>query len=301
MARGRGLLFLGVALALLAGGTNGLAQQPGPGIVELRRLIAQREPEIARLEARQRTLEARGDSLSLVKRRTAAGSAQFETVSNQIRETGDQLVQVARTLRTLYEQMRDLKTKLFLAYNDAVAETTERLERLPKTAENTAELNRLTEQLSVYVSARAAIQSELEEAQDDLFLPDLVVDPTDGPSQLRVKEAIARDAVDNIDQRIEDIGEQIASLNRKARDLEELERVKEDIALWGDQQGINRDNLEDAILEGRGGRNAREGVFDDPDDQIRELQRRLLDLADRRQEYAAKAAVFAQRLQEFYD
>jgi chromosome segregation ATPase len=291
-----------MALAVLAGAADGAAQQqPGPGLVELRRLIAQREPQIARLEARQRALEARGDSLSQVKRRTAAGSAQFETVSNQIRETGDQLVQVARELRTLYEQVRDLKAKLFLAYNDAVAETTERLERLPKTAENTAELGRLTEQLRVYVSDRAAIQAELEEAQDDLFLPDLVVDPTDGPSQLRVKEAIARDAVDKIDGRIEVIREQIEGQNRKARDLEELERVKRDIALWGDQQGINADNVNDAILEERGRRDTFGGVFDDPNQRIRELQLRLLDLAERRQEYAAKAAVFAQRLQAFYD
>jgi chromosome segregation ATPase len=299
------VLLAGAALAVLAGAADGAAQQqPGPGLVELRRLIAQREPQIARLEARQRALEARGDSLSQVKRRTAAGSAQFETVSNQIRETGDQLVRVARELRTLYEQVRDLKAKLFLAYNDAVAETTERLERLPKTAENTAELGRLTEQLRVYVSDRAAIQSELEEAQDDLFLPDLVVDPTDGPSQLRVKEAIARDAVDKIDARIEVIREQIETLNRKARDLEEIQRLNRDRELWGDQQGIESGNEIEAILEGRnapGGRGAPDDVFADPNERIRTLQLQLVSLADRRQEYAAKAAVFAQRLQEFYD
>jgi len=306
VARTRALALLaGVALAVLAGVADGAAQQqPGPGLVELRRLIAQREPQIARLEARQRALEARGDSLSQVKRRTAAGSAQFETVSNQIRETGDQLVRVARELRTLYEQVRDLRAKLFLAYNDAVAETTERLERLPKTAENTAELGRLTEQLRVYVSDRAAIQAELEEAQDDLFLPDLVVDPTDGPSQLRVKEAIARDAVDKIDGRIETIREQIETLNRKARDLEEIQRLNRDRELWGDQQGIESGNEIEAILEGRnapGSRGAPGDVFADPNERIRALQLQLLSLADRRQEYAAKAAVFAQRLQEFYD
>jgi hypothetical protein len=128
-----------------------------------------------------------------------------------------------------------------------------------------------------------------------------VVDPTDGPSQLRVKEAIARDAVDKIDGRIEVIREQIEGQNRKARDLEELERVKRDIALWGDQQGINAENVNDAILEERGRRDTFGGVFDDPNQRIRELQLRLLDLAERRQEYAAKAAVFAQRLQAFYD
>jgi hypothetical protein len=42
-------------------------------------------------------------------------------------------------------------------------------------------------------------------------------------------------------------------------------------------------------------------MFDDPAQRIRDLQRRLLDLGDRRDEYAAKAGVFAQRLQEFYD
>jgi chromosome segregation ATPase len=294
-------VLLGLVLAALASAADGAAQQPGPGLVELRRLIAQREPQIARLEARQRTLEARGDSLSEVKRRAAAGSAQFETVSNQIRETGDQLVQLARELRTLYEQMRDLRTSLYNEYNRAIGETNQRIDRLPMTPENTAELNRLTETLAEYVAARAALLPQIEEAQDDLFLPDLVVDPTDGPSQLRVKEAIARDAVDKIDGRIEAIRKQIEDQNRKARDLEELERVKQDIALWGDQRGINAENVETAILEERGRRDAFGGVFDDPNQRIRDLQVRLLDLADRRQEYAAKAVVFAQRLQEFYD
>jgi chromosome segregation ATPase len=294
-------VLLGLVLAALASAADGAAQQPGPGLVELRRLIAQREPQIARLEARQRTLEARGDSLSEVKRRAAVGSAQFETVSNQIRETGDQLVQLARELRTLYEQMRDLRTSLYNEYNRAIGETNQRIDRLPMTPENTAELNRLTETLAEYVAARAALLPQIEEAQDDLFLPDLVVDPTDGPSQLRVKEAIARDAVDKIDGRIEAIRKQIEDQNRKARDLEELERVKQDIALWGDQRGINAENVETAILEERGRRDAFGGVFDDPNQRIRDLQLRLLDLAERRQEYAAKAAVFAQRLQEFYD
>lgn len=298
MARRRSLLFLALLAGLPWGAAEAAAQQPGPGIVELRRLIAQREPGIARLEARQRALEARGDSLSQVKRRTAAGSAQFETVSNQIREIGEELVSVARSLRTLYEQMRDLKAQLFLAYNTAVAETTERLERLPKTAENTGELGRLTEQLRVYVEARAAIQAELDEAQTDLFLPDLVVDPTDGPSQLRVKEAIARDAVDKIDERIAAIGEQIEALNRKQRDKEEFERLKDDIALWGGQQGIQDEFEAMRSAQERGGV---PGVFEDTGRAIRDLQRQLSGLADRRQEYAAKAAVFAERLRAFYD
>ena len=42
-------------------------------------------------------------------------------------------------------------------------------------------------------------------------------------------------------------------------------------------------------------------VFADPRQAIRDLQRQVSNLADRRQEYAAKASVFAQRLQEFYD
>ena len=297
MVRRRSLLLFALLAGLLGSASETAAQQPGPGIVELRRLIVQREPGIARLEARQRALEARGDSLSQVKRRTAAGSAQFETVSNQIRETGDELVSVARSLRTLYEQMRDLKAQLFLAYNAAVAETTERLERLPVTAENTGELGRLTEQLRVYVEARAAIQAELDEAQTDLFLPDLVVDPTDGPSQLRVKEAIARDAVDKIDERIAAIGEQIASLNRKERDKEEFDRLRDDMALWGGQ-GI-QDEFEAMLnAQERGGV---PGVFEDTGRTIRALQLQLSSLTDRRQEYAAKAAVFAERLQAFYD
>jgi chromosome segregation ATPase len=301
VARKRALVLLGLVLAALTGAADGAAQQPGPGLVELRRLITQREPQIARLEARQRALEARGDSLSEIKRGTAAGSAQFETVSNQIRQTGDQLVQVARELRTLYEQMRDLRTSLYNEYNRAIGETNQRIDRLPMTPENTAELNRLTETLREYVAARAVLVPQIEEAQDDLFLPDLVVDPTDGPSQLRVKEAIARDAVDKIDGRIEAIRKQIEDQNRKARDLEELERVKQDIALWGDQQSIQAGSEIEAILEGRGVRDAPGDLFNDPNQRIRELQIRLLDLAERRQEYAAKAAVFAQRLQEFYD
>ena len=300
MARRSGILLVGIVIASLAGAADSVAQQ-GPGLVELRRLISQREPEITRLEARQRALEARGDSLSQVKRRTPAGSDQFETVSNQIRETGDQLIRVARDLRTLYEQMRDLKTKLYLAYNDAVAETKQRIDRLPPTPENRAELTRLTETLLEYFRARDQLQAEVEEAQDDLFLPDLVLDPTDGPSQLRVKEAIARDAVDMIDQRIESIREQIETLNRKERDRQEMQRLKEDFALWGDQQGINAENLIDQILEGRGlGRGAPGEIFSDPNERIRSLQLRLLDLRDRRQEYSAKATAFADRLKAFY-
>lgn len=299
MGRRARLLLAAAALALVAGASEASAQVQGPGIVELRRLIAQREPEIARLEARQRVLETRGDSLSQVKRRTAAGSAQFETVSNQIRQTGDQLVEVARSLRTLYEQMRDLRTKLYSAYNEAIAETSQRIERLPKTVENTAELNRLTETLRQYVAAREALVPEIEEAQDDLFLPDLVVDPTDGPSQLRVKEAIARDAVDKIDERIVAFREQIETLTRKQRDREEFHRLRQDIELWGDRQAAQGGSEIEAMLEGRTGGRVGD-VFDDYSERIGNLQQRLLELDERRQEYAAKAAVFAQRLQEFY-
>ena len=299
MGRWTRLLLAAAALALVAGASEASAQVQGPGIVELRRLIAQREPEIARLEARQRVLETRGDSLSQVKRRTAAGSAQFETVSNQIRQTGDQLVEVARSLRTLYEQMRDLRTKLYSAYNEAIAETSQRIERLPKTVENTAELNRLTETLRQYVAAREALVPEIEEAQDDLFLPDLVVDPTDGPSQLRVKEAIARDAVDKIDERIVAFREQIETLTRKQRDREEFHRLRQDIELWGDRQAAQGGSEIEAMLEGRTGGRVGD-VFDDYSERIGNLQQRLLELDERRQEYAAKAAVFAQRLQEFY-
>ena len=299
MGRRIRLLLAGAALALIAGAPEARAQVQGPGIVELRRLISQREPDIARLEARQRVLETRGDSLSQVKRRTAAGSAQFETVSNQIRQTGDQLVEVARSLRTLYEQMRDLRTKLYSAYNEAIAETSQRIERLPKTVENTAELNRLTETLRQYVAAREALVPEIEEAQDDLFLPDLVVDPTDGPSQLRVKEAIARDAVDKIDERIVAFREQIETLTRKQRDREEFHRLRQDIELWGDRQAAQGGSEIEAMLEGRTGGRVGD-VFDDYSERIGNLQQRLLELDERRQEYAAKAAVFAQRLQEFY-
>lgn len=300
MASRTRLLLLIAALGPVFGVPDASAQADGPGIVELRRLIAQREPEIARLEARQRVLESRGDSLSQVKRRTAAGSAQFETVSNQIRQTGDQLTQVARELRTLYEQMRDLRTKLYSGYNVAIGETSQRIERLPKTAENTAELNRLTETLRQYVAAREALLPQIEEAQDDLFLPDLVVDPTDGPSQLRVKEAIARDAVDKIDERMTAIREQVATLVRKQRDREEFARLRQDIELWGDQRAVQGSDEIGAMLEqAPGGRGATGDMFDDPAQRIRELHRRLLDLDERRQEYAAKAAVFAQRLREF--
>lgn len=294
-----------LVLAVLSLSLLGLAVAPlraqGPGIAEYRRLIGERVRDIDRLEARNAVLEARGDSLAQVKRRADPGGTQFVTVSNAILEASQQITGIQRQLRTLYAQVRDLKTRLYVAYNDAIAETSQQIERLPKTARNTRELRRLTDQLGDYVLAREVLVGEIEEAQVDLYLPELVLDPSDGPTQLEHKEAFARDAMDKIDLQIAAIQGQIAKAVQRKRTAEELRRLRDDIELWGDARAQASGDQISAILEGRGaGRSAAPSVFDDPDARIRELQRRRLELLEKREEYERKARQFAERLRAFY-
>ncbi len=280
---------------------------PGqPGIETLRSLIAEREAEVTRLQPRLDALEARADSLSLAKRRAAPGSPEFQSVSNQILDASQQITQVARQMRTLSEQLRDLRTRLFLRYNEEIPSVQRRIDELTaqnRTTRNSQELRRLVERLQDYVRGREAVAAEIEEAEEDVLLLDLVVDPTDGPAQLRVKEAIARDLIDKIDTRIAAIEGQIDKAVQRKRDLEEMRRLQQDIELWQDDQAVRGANQIQAILEGRASGSAIRGagnVFDDPDARIRDLQHRRLELLDKRSEYESKARLFAERLRAFY-
>lgn len=278
----------------------------GPSIEELHRLVDERESEIVNLEERLDGLEQRADSLSRAKREITPGGPEFEAISNEILDSSLAITQVARQLRTLYEQVRDLNTELFFRYNAAIPETQRRIDELTeegRTTETSAELRRLIGELEALVRAREDIAARIEEAEDDLLLPELTLDPTDGPSELRVKEAIARDAVDKIDTRIAAIDDQMEEAQQRQRDLEEFQRIKSEIDLWGDSQATLGGSQIEAVLQGRApGADFRgsESVFDDRQQRIRSLQEKRLDLVDRRREYEAKAEQFANRLQEFY-
>ncbi|HUP00220.1 MAG TPA: hypothetical protein VM737_01675 [Gemmatimonadota bacterium] len=293
-------------LAFLFAAETAAGQEAGQaiGIPEYRRLIDDREVEIARLQTRLAALESRADSLSQVKRSVQPGSASFESISNQILDASQDITAIARRLRTLFEQVRDLKQDLFIAYNLAIGTTRGEIDALTergRTAENSRELRRQLVQLEEYVRARERLAGEIEEAQEDLFLPELTYDPTDGPAQLRIKEAIARDAIDRIDQRIAAIEAQIAEALQKKRDLEEFRRLQNDIEMWGDDQAARGGSEIEAILQSRVGLPGAAGnLFEDADIRIRELQGRRVDLLDRRSEYEGKASLFAQRQQQFY-
>ncbi len=277
------------------------AQQPG--IVELQRLVDERETEIARLEVRLRSLEQRGDSLSTAKREAEPGSARFVLISNQILESSQQITSVTRQLRVLYGQVRDLKTQLFLAYNEQIPIIQQEIDAVTSrepTDETDRELRRLVALLEEYVRARETLATEIEEVEEDLFLPRLALDPRDGPAQLRVKEAIARDAVDKIDKRIAAIEDQINKTLQKRRDLEEFQRIKDDIER--DAQASPAGSVIEAILSDRGvgGRAGPGDVFEDPDARLNALQRRRFDLVQRREDYTNKAEQFAERRAAFY-
>lgn len=272
-------------------------------IPEYRRLIDEREVSIARYSERLAALESRGDSLEQVKRGTRPGSAEFESVSNRIYESSREITDIARQLRTLYEQVRDLKTSLFLAYNAGIGETQQQIDDLTRrgrTLETSRELRRLVAQLEEYVRARDQVTGEIEEAQDNLFLPQLTLLPTDGPQQLRVKEAIARDAMDRIDERIGVIVGQIEKALQRKRDLEEIRRLQEDIELWGDRQAAQGGSEIEAILQSQVGGGSGADLFEDADSRIRELQRRRVELLDQRTYYETRAGLFARRQREFY-
>lgn len=294
--------LLAGAIALL----SGPAAAQIPTVEDLRGLIGERETEIARLEPQLEGLDVRVDSLGQLKRTLPPGGPRFEAVSNEILQVSGRRSRVARSLRVLYEQVRDLRTELFLAYNQAISETQTRIDSLTgesRTSQNSQEVRRLVETQRGYVQERERLAREIEEARDDLFLIDLAIDPNDGPRELERKEAIARDLVDKIDREIGAIEEQIDAAVRKQREREEMSRIKDDIALWGDDQAARGAGEIEAILEGRGagpGLGSQGDVFDDPDTRIQQLQSRRLELIDRRAEYQAKADLFADRLRELY-
>lgn len=299
--RRRWLGFLALAFALLAGEPASVAAQ-GPGISELRRLLSERETDITRLEAQLRTQEQRADSLSRAKRGARPGSARFEALSNEILESSQEITGLARRLRVLYQQVRSLQTDLYLAYNREIAQANQRIEELtgrPRTDQTAAELRRLLTRLETYVPARDEMALAMESGEEDLLLLDLTFDARDDPSRLRVKQAIARDLIERIDRRIAGIQNQIDRQEQKKRTLEEFQRLREDIELWGDREGSGRQL--DAILEGRTTTGAELGAaLEDPDARILQLQRQRLDLIDRRSEYESLERLFAQRLEEFY-
>ena len=295
-------LALGLGAALLLGADPAHGQ--AIGIPEYRRLIDEREAEIARLQTRLGALESRADSLSDAKRSVRPGSASFETISNQILDASQDITGIARRLRTLFEQVRDLKQNLFVAYNRAIAETRVEIDALTegggRTIESSRELRRLVDRLETYVRARERLTGEIEEAQEDLILPQLTYDPTDGPAQLRIKEAYARDAIDRIDERIAVTERQITEALQKKRDLEEFRRLQDDIELWGDRQAAQGGSEIEMILQNRVGLPGAGDLFEDADTRIRELQRRRVELLDRRADYDEKARLFAQRQRQFY-
>ena len=297
------ILALGVALGAAA---SAAAQQPGPSIPELERFLAERDGNIARSEARLARLEAVGDSLVRAKRRADPGSAQYERISNQILENSDQIQPLQRDLRQLHSEARELRQTLFVRFNNAIAETNQRIEELRRqgrTPERSPELRQLIDALPGYYAAHARYEAAVAEQECAPWLPDLILLADDGPSQLRYKEALARDAVDKIDACIGGIEKQIEEKIQKRRIRQEAERLRGDLERWGDQRSVKAGNDIDAILENRVAGEGRPGTlnpFEDPDARIRELQRRRLDLVERRDEFETKARWFAQRLREFY-
>lgn len=278
-----------------------------PPISELERLASERETRIVLLEAQLRTLESRRDSLVEAKRGAEPGSARFESVSNQILRNAGRIRPVQSELRTLREQLRSLKTELFQRYNQEIAATQSRIDELKArglTPRDSPELRRSTERMPDLLRARARLAAELEESHDVLYLPSLVYDPTDSARELQSKIAAAHDAVDRIDQRVAEIDERIGNLRRSERMREEAERLQRDLELWGDDRSAQSGNEIQAILEqrrpGGQGRRRTENPFEDPEQEIRRLRARLLELQDRRVEFERKAELFAELLREFY-
>jgi hypothetical protein len=294
------VVHLALAATLAFSVTSAYAQG-GPSVAELERLLGERQAAISVLQARLARLEAIGDSLVRAKRGAGVGSAQYQRVSNQIRENSDQVRPIQRDLRQLYDQARSLQQDLFVRYNVLVGETNQRIQELRRegrTPQSSPELRGLVDVLPEYMTARDRYEEAVQEEQCAPWLPDLVLDPLDGPSQFRYKEALARDLVDKIDTCIAGIQKQIDNIAMRERIREETERVQRDLELWGEQAA--NDQIEE-MLKGRGrNRIGTENPFDDPRSRIQQLQRRGLELVERREEYEAKARLFAQRLREFY-
>lgn len=307
---GPGIALGLVVLALLAAPAPRLlaqGEQGPPSIQQLERLAAEREARISTLESRLRTLEAEQDSLVAAKRRAEPGGARFEAVSNQILEKSNEIRPLKRDLRIQREQLRDLKTTLYLRYNTLISQTNQRIKELTDqglTSQTSPELRGLIERQVRYVRERETLSAEIEQVQGELYLPDLVFDPNDGPRELQSKEAQARDAVESIDGEIADIEKRIDALNRSLRMRQEAERLRRDIELWGDDQAARSANEIAAMLEqpapGGIGDSGANPFQEDPRVRIRRLQSRRLELVDLRADYARKAEQFAQRLKEFY-
>lgn len=301
MRQGARLLFAAAALAA----TAGPAAAQGPSVGELESIAAQREREISTLETRLRGLSAFQDSLVRAKSRAASGSARFQTLSNQILENSARIEPVQRDLRTHYTQLRTLKTEIYQTYNREIARTQQRIDELKgqgRTTRNSAEMRALVQRLPELVQGRNEVSTELEEIEEDLYLPELVYVQNDGPRDLRRKEAQAQDAVALIQRRIGAIENLIAEENRELRMRREADRLQRDLELWGDDRGTG-DELE-AVLQQQAGGGRPQGQGDpfgeSPEQRIRRLQQRRLELLDRREEYRRKAESFAQLLREFY-
>lgn len=292
-----------LALGLVGGWVVSVRAQE-PGIPELRRLIDERETDIEQLQGQLRSLDDRANTLSRAKRDARPGSARFEALSNQILDVSREITGIARRLRVLYEQVRALQTDLYLAYNREIAAAQRRIDVLtdrPRTEATAAELRGLLDRLEEYVPARDDLVMERESGEDDLLLLELTFDPRDDPSKLRVKLAIARDLIEGIDQRIFAIDEQVERQLQRKRTLEEFRRIREDIDLWeGDLE--RRGGRVDAMILGDRAPGVGElgPALEDPDERIRQLQRRRLELEQRRTGYENLERLFAQRLEEFY-
>lgn len=291
-----------VAVALLAGTTPAAAQsedQPGPSIEELRRLADERERQIERVEGRLAGLEAQQDSLVQAKRRARPGSATFESVSNRIRELSNQIKPLQRDLTTFREQLRNLRQRLFLRYATEIGEMNTRFEVLKQagfTPQTSAEMRRIIERFTEYSAAREELSRQIEEVQVALALPSLAYDPTDGPRELRIKLATARDAVVKIDSMIDRIDQDIEEIQAERRMQREARQLQRDLEFWGDDRSNQSADELGEILDQQGTLDP----FRDPARRIDRLRERRAELIERRQEYQRKVELFDQQLREFY-
>lgn len=291
-----------VAFALLAGATPATAQnqeQPSPSIEELRRLADERERQIERLEGRLVRLEAQQDSLVREKRRARPGSASFEAVSNRIRELSDQIQPLQRDLTTFRQQLRNLRQQLYLRYVTEIGAMNTRFEVLKQeglTPQTSAEMRRIIERFTEYSAAREELSQQIEEVQVALALPSLAYDPTDGPRELRIKLATARDAVVRIDSMIDRVDGEVAEKQAEERMQREARQLKRDLEFWGDDRSNQSADELGEILDQQGTLDP----FRDPAERIRRLRERRDELVELRQEYQRKVELFDQQLREFY-
>jgi hypothetical protein len=159
----------------------------------------------------------------------------------------------------------------------------------------------LVARLRNLIARRVELSTELEEIQEDLYLPELVYLPDDSPRTLVRKEALALDAVDGIRERLEVIEGRIEDENRRLRMQREAARLQRDLDLWGDDQGQG-DEIEQMLNQESGNtpRGQDNPFGESAQDRIQRLQRRRLELLDRLAEYRQKAELFAQAQRESY-